>query len=227
MVDRKYCVYCHTTPSGKRYVGITCQRPSHRWNNGKGYSQNKHFYNAILKYGWENIEHTLLYEGLSMDDACEKEISLIEQFKSNNPKYGYNQSVGGESGYAGCSWSENRRILTSRRMIGDKRCLGYKHTPETREKMSKAQLCRKHAPLTDEQKVKCIANLPKPRYGSDNPTSKAVICVETQRIYPSGEEAARQMGLQKAHISQVCNGKRNTTGGYHFLFYENEEVFSH
>jgi hypothetical protein len=86
--------------------------------------------------------------------------------------------------------------------------------------MSEAQLRRVHPPLTDEQKAKCIANLPAPMLGSDNPAAKPVLCVETNKVYPCGKYAAQELGLQAAHVSQVCHGKRNTTGGYHFRFYE-------
>ena len=34
-----YCVYKHTSPSGKVYVGITKLKPKYRWNNGKGYKR--------------------------------------------------------------------------------------------------------------------------------------------------------------------------------------------
>ena len=50
--------------------------------------------------------------------------------------------------------------------------------------------------------------------------SKAVYCVELDRTFKSGAEAARELGLQTSKISNVCNGKRNKTGGYHFKFVE-------
>ena len=56
---KTYTVYCHTSPSGKRYVGITCKSLNSRWQNGKGYLYNKHFYSAIQKYGWENFKHEI------------------------------------------------------------------------------------------------------------------------------------------------------------------------
>ena len=52
-----YCVYLHTSPTNKYYVGITKQNPLKRWANGRGYCKNKHFYKAILKYGWDNFQH--------------------------------------------------------------------------------------------------------------------------------------------------------------------------
>lgn len=47
---KDYVVYMHVLPNKKRYIGITCRKPEYRWNYGKGYIENKHFYNAILKY---------------------------------------------------------------------------------------------------------------------------------------------------------------------------------
>ena len=53
-----YKVYVHIAPNGKRYYGITKQKVEKRWQNGKRYSNNEHFTNAINKYGWnEGFEH--------------------------------------------------------------------------------------------------------------------------------------------------------------------------
>ena len=41
-----YCVYKHTSPSGKVYIGQTSINPLDRWQNGKGYKKQA-FYNAI------------------------------------------------------------------------------------------------------------------------------------------------------------------------------------
>lgn len=94
-----YCVYKHTAPNGKSYIGITSQRPSARWLNGNGYQGQKKFYNAIMKYGWSNIKHEVLYKGLTQEEACKKEIELIQQYDS--VKNGYNSSTGGENKNAG------------------------------------------------------------------------------------------------------------------------------
>lgn len=34
---KNYCVYKHTTPSKKVYIGMTGQDPEKRWRNGSGY----------------------------------------------------------------------------------------------------------------------------------------------------------------------------------------------
>jgi hypothetical protein len=76
-----YIVYKHTSPSGKVYIGITSLRPEERWGGGAGYVKNKHFNRAIKKYGWENIKHEILFDGLSKEDACKIEIELIKEYK--------------------------------------------------------------------------------------------------------------------------------------------------
>ena len=47
---------------------------------------------------------------------------------------------------------------------------------------------------------------------------KAVICVETGKVYEAIKDAARELGISDSHISQACNGKRNTCGGYHWQY---------
>lgn len=40
--DKKYCIYKHTSPSNKSYIGITSMNPLDRWKNGNGYSHNSY-----------------------------------------------------------------------------------------------------------------------------------------------------------------------------------------
>lgn len=92
-----YIVYKHTAPNGKVYIGITQQSAEDRWRKGKGYKGCLLFNRAIEKYGWENIQHEILFEGLTKAEAEEKEILLIAEYKSNKKKFGYNIENGGNS----------------------------------------------------------------------------------------------------------------------------------
>ena len=100
MKDKRFCVYMHLFPNGKRYIGITCKRPNARWQRGTGYRDGSPVRNAINKYGWDNVEHIILFDNLSQQEACDKEIELIEQYKTNIHRYGddfgYNMTDGGE-----------------------------------------------------------------------------------------------------------------------------------
>ena len=41
--------------------------------------------------------------------------------------------------------------------------------------------------------------------------------------YPSLREVQRQLGINNAHISQCCNGKQNTAGGYKWKYKQNKK----
>lgn len=94
--EPKYSVYVHTNKTnGKKYVGITRIDPKKRWRSGQGYRGQKLFFYAIKKYGWKNFKHEILYTDLPKEEAEEKEIELIEYYKSNIQEYGYNVDKGG------------------------------------------------------------------------------------------------------------------------------------
>ena len=147
---KKFYVYIHVCPNGKRYVGCTTRvKPEYRWARGNGYRYNKHFYSAILKHGWSNFRHEV-FEVDSEEEMYRKEIELISFYHSNDPEYGYNNSTGGERIALGCKHSEESRKKQSeaqkkvhadpeyRKRISEtlkERC----SDPEVRRKMAEAQ----------------------------------------------------------------------------------------
>lgn len=91
-----YCVYMHTNLRNfKRYVGITCNSPARRWQNGFGYKNNPYFYAAIQKDGWHNFKHEIIIENLTQLAAYEKEQELIAFYDTTNSEFGYNCVLGG------------------------------------------------------------------------------------------------------------------------------------
>lgn len=78
------------------YFGITKQDVEKRWDYGRGYKKQCKVFDAIQKYGWNNIEHKVLFENLTFDDAKEKECYLIQKYDSINN--GYNNHKGGGAG---------------------------------------------------------------------------------------------------------------------------------
>lgn len=85
-------VYIHTTPDGKRYVGATHQNPNKRFKRGRGYKY-QFFYQAVLKFGWENITHQL-YEVDTEEELKYLEKYLIAYYDTTNPEKGYNIAKG-------------------------------------------------------------------------------------------------------------------------------------
>ena len=94
MPDRKFTVYAHKFPNGKYYIGLTSQNPKYRWGkNGNRYC-NQYVYKFIQQYGWDNIEHIIIKDHLTLEEACELEKQKIKEFDSYHN--GYNCTIGGE-----------------------------------------------------------------------------------------------------------------------------------
>lgn len=235
-----YIVYKHTCPNGKVYIGITGSDVNDRWKNGLGYKRNEHFYRAIEKYGWDNIKHEILFDNLSKEKAEQIEIDLIFKYKSSNKAYGYNCTNGGEcvgkhtdetkqkiseknKGRAHAQTEETKEKIRQQH-------LGRQHTTETKTKISNTKKGQRQ--WTDEERQKMSERNRgerNPNYGKHHSDQtkeklrmlklgkykKAVLCVETNVIYPSAIEVEKILGLCKTSISRVCRGKSKTCGGYH------------
>ena len=88
-----YIVYEHIFPNGKKYIGVTndCDK---RWSSGEGYRNNRRMWRDILKCGWDNIQHNILFERLSEKDAKYYEARLITEEKTYLSEFGYNRNKG-------------------------------------------------------------------------------------------------------------------------------------
>ncbi len=207
-----YTVYIHISPSGKRYIGITKQKPEYRWNNGKGYKQNKHFYNAIEKYGWDNFQHIIVAKRLTEDEAKWLEIELIKEWNSTNKKYGYNNSLGGES--YNCSEETKMKISESSK--------GKFLSEEHKEKISNALKGRN---LTEEHRKNLSIrnkNENNPMYGKHHSEEtkkkisekgkKPIICLTTNKIFSSCIDASIEYNVNRKNLPSHLKGKRKSCG---------------
>lgn len=93
-----HIVYVHTL-NDKVYIGQTYGDNEKEWNrrfqNGNGYKRSLYFYNAIQKYGWENVRTEILFTGLSQEEANLREELLIRMYDTTNHDVGYNITLGG------------------------------------------------------------------------------------------------------------------------------------
>ena len=75
-MKNNYSVYQHVTPDGMYYFGQT-NNIKRRWrNNGAGYKGTA-LQPYIEKFGWDNIQHIVLFENQSKENALSIEDSLI------------------------------------------------------------------------------------------------------------------------------------------------------
>lgn len=232
MKDKKWILYRHTSPSGKVYVGITSKsNPNWRWQSGKGYAACTYFYNAILKYGWNNIKHEVLFEGLNENTAKRLEIELIRHYKGLG--ISYNITDGGEGRKFPLSKNHKRRLSDAHRgkhlskewrdKIG-KAHKGKIVSQETKDKMS-AIMKSKHIKLSEERK-RIISRSNKGKVISDKHReivskffSKPVLQVDKHtgeiiREYSSMTEASKCTGIYYGSINKCCNNITKSAGGY-------------
>lgn len=200
--ERPYTVYMHIAPNGKKYIGITRQTLKRRWSNGHGYWSNDHFTSAISKYGWNNIEHAILYMRLTKEEAEKTEVELIKAFNTTDRRYGYNKEGGG---------SLNKEVSAETREKLREKSTGVKASEETRRKMSESHRGEKchfyGVPVTEEMKE----HLRELR-------SKGVVQMDDNgniiSTFRSMKDAAEAFGVTRQAISSCCHGKTKKCVGY-------------
>lgn len=114
-----YTVYMHVFPNSKKYIGITRQEPKKRYGGGYHY-HTQVVGKAIKKYGWENIEHKIMYSNLTKEEAEKREQELIKKYKTIRKEYGYNISIGGNVGQRNSYMSKE-----ARNFVDEIRDIGY------------------------------------------------------------------------------------------------------
>lgn len=234
-----YYVYVHISPNNKKYFGITKSCPKNRWKNGYGYASSPHFYNAILKYGWNNFQHIILADNLSKDWACRLEQDLIWKYQSNNPKYGYNVCNGGE-GTNGYRHSESTKQKLRESTIHSLNMGQREQISQTVKKRWKegAYANRKHNQVawnkgltkdTDIRIAKSCRQVGEFRHSDESRKKmseshkgkpahnrKRILCIETGVIYNSIVEAQNITGI--SNISLAARKLGRTAGKLHWRY---------
>lgn len=185
MLEKKkpdnWTVYMHISPSRKKYIGITGYSASRRWRRGGSGYKGQPFYNAIKKYGWDNIQHIILKTGLTKEEAETMEVSLISKYKTNNNKHGYNACDGGATNKGYRHDEEFKRLLSSRM------CGKGNHMYGVSIKGESSHMYGRH--LSDETKRK-ISESRKKYVGENSPRYGAKLSEETKEK------------IRKAHIGK-------------------------
>ena len=235
-----YTVYIHISPSGKKYIGITGQSIDRRWGNGSGYKNCISFNRAIEKYGWNNIEHIVLYSGLSKKDAETKEIELIKKYNTTDSKYGYNIENGGST-IGKHSEETKRKIGIANKGKTHPERVGVPLSKEAKKKISeKNKIALKgHIPwnkgikggaswnkgleLTAEHKKK----LSEAKKGKASLRKKAILQYDKNNNFIARYESLTLAGVEVdgdiRNISACCLGKKKSAYGYVWK-YESEVV---
>ena len=182
-----YVIYMHRNKiNGKVYIGQTGQKPSYRWKvGGKGYETCCLMWKAIQKYGWDNFEHIILKENLSLEEANFYEEYYIKIFNSRDKKFGYNIRQGG-----------NNSVMSE----STKQKLSYKLSKENHP------FYGKHHSEKSKNQIRETKYLPVLQFDLDG---------NYIAEYKSAKHAIEFLGFSdKTNNSKCCLGHRKTCYGY-------------
>lgn len=178
----------YTLPSGKTYIGKTDNETRRKTQHQRLARAGSAFpfHAAIRKYELTNFRYEVIVRNIPdfMVNAFEK--YWINYHKSYI--HGYNCTLGGE-GVSGRTLSVDARTRISNARKGNKDWQGRNHTPESIKKISESHL------------------------GGKNPGAQAVINLTTGKIFASGAEAAKSLGLCTKAVNKAIR-KNTKSGGY-------------
>lgn len=133
-------------PNGKSYVGITSfsaaeRLAGHLYETAR-WGNKKYVGSALTKYAEQFTVTELVYS----DDwkaLCALEKQYIAHYKTKKP-LGYNLTDGGD-GSKGLKWNEEQRAAAAKRLLGNTRAAGCRHSPEGLERLRQTMLGNKRA----------------------------------------------------------------------------------
>lgn len=205
-MEEKYCIYKHTNKiNGKIYVGQAKGNPENRWNNGWGYKGCTYFYNAIQKYGWNNFDHEILIDGLTLEEANIKEVSLIRELDATNPQKGYNIQEGGRNSKIAESTKEKMRQACIGRPSNRK---GRPLSEEHKRKISEANTGKIRS---EETKKKIGAS----KSGKNSPNWGKHLSEETKAKIKEKRKGYKNSPETREKISKALQGENHPNWGKH------------
>lgn len=186
------------------------------------HSRNKHWKSIVDKVDYK-VE--ILEEGLTWQEACNKEITLIAEIGRKDLNLGtlVNMTEGGEGGsyWKGKRQSEEHVAKRSFKNKGQKRKvvaienlkqshIGLFLSEETKDKIRKSRIGKKHSEKS-KKKIK-----------EAMPNKISIICIEDNEIYKSIRDASRAYNLDAASLTNHLKGRQKSIKKLHFQLVESE-----
>lgn len=187
MNTQTYCIYRHTSPSGKAYIGQTCDY-ARRIAAHKGMSLCRAFYNAVKKYGFDSFKHEILIDGLTLEEANLLEDFFIVEHNTLSP-HGYNLKTGGGNG----AYSEE-----SKRLMAEKRQAYWVNNPESRKVVSERSKIQ-----FSSTEARAAASVKSKTYWLNNNEARLAQSKIKKSFYAANPEA--KLAHSKRHIAYFSN----------------------
>ncbi len=193
--------------NGKVYIGQTNSSLSHRISQHL-HSKKSLVSKAIIKYGIENFDISVIDEADSREELNKKEIYWIKYYNCISPN-GYNLDEGGYGGPPSKQAREKISNTLKGRFAGKKNPMFGKESP-MKGKIG-AMRGKKHSKETIE-KMKAS------RTGRNSKTAKKILNIDTGEIFFSQQEASEKYKISRSCICCACKGSQKTAGGYRWRY---------
>ncbi len=186
----KYYIYVHRKLDDKSIFYV-----------GKGTGKRVNSKNSRSKW-WHNVvnKHGFYYE-------------IVQYF--NNEQSAYI----GESALIDNLISKGIKLINLK--SGGLGGIGFRHTEESKRKIANHNKGKKFSNSRKSNISKSLignnfARKRKSKFPSNN--RKAVLCIDTGKVFNSTHEAAQTLKLNYSNIASVCRGERSRCGGYTFQY---------
>jgi group I intron endonuclease len=224
--------------NGKIYIGKSTKNDDDYMGSGISILR------AIKKYGIENFYKEIIEQCHNIDDLNEKECFWIKHYKSIDRKVGYNIAEGGNGGNTRIGYSDCEMICYLKNVSdGLKNSEKYKKSVENKKgvknpqhsdkmkelyKQGKLKIGVYTSKLTEETKKK-ISEKNKGKKRSDDVKNK-IAKSKYKKVYRfdlnmvfideylSIDDASKKCDINRCCISDVCNGRQKTAGGFKWSF---------
>ena len=115
-LENNYSVYQHVTPDGLYYFGQT-NNIKRRWSNNGARYKGTSLYPYIEKFGWENIQHIVLFRDQTRENALFIENFLIETAREDGVCINKQRSgnISREEGYQQQYYEQNKDKMLEKR----------------------------------------------------------------------------------------------------------------
>lgn len=215
-----YSVYMHKFPNGKVYIGATGMKPEKRWGRNGILYKSKIMQEAIKEFGWENVEHIILFENLERKEAESKEVEMILKYRSCEREHGYNSipksntPVHSDKTRLKMSMTrKGRKPSEEHRKALSRAATGRKISAEAIQKIRESHL---GSHLSEEHKSKISKSC-------KGKGAKAVVMISFEgkkiREFKSASEALLEVnGKSCSNISSCCLGKKRSAYGYYWQY---------
>jgi group I intron endonuclease len=224
--------------NGKIYIGKSINSTEDYY--GSGISINR----AINKYGKKNFTKKILEKCDNINDLNEKEIFWIKYYDSTNRDIGYNIAEGGNGGNTRIGYTESEMVKYKNKISeGLKKSEKYLKSLETKKNKKRPKHSEVMKKLYQDGKLCVGKNTPKPtketrkKISEKNKgkkrteeTKERIAKSKFKKVYmfdtdnhllnefKSIGDASEKCEINRCCISDVCNGRQKTAGGYRWSF---------